>query len=63
MFLEFTNIPWKRTIGSCRLCRPTGDWIIQAGSWDSVDIASCPDASAYELVPHVAGSLVKASKA
>lgn len=47
-------------MGSCHLCRPTRDTILNVGSWDEVDLGTRMDESAYEVVPHVIGTLRKA---
>lgn len=49
-------------MGSCHLCRPTRDWIVEAGSWDSVDLADKEGEAWYEMIPHTVGTLTKARK-
>ncbi|KAF4120924.1 Methyltransferase domain [Geosmithia morbida] len=58
---RFTNFFWEFFMGSCHLCRPTRDWILNSGSWDSVDLTARSDETEFEMIPHIIGSLTKSS--
>ncbi|KAI3535900.1 hypothetical protein CABS03_07248 [Colletotrichum abscissum] len=58
-FQQFTNIFWGHMMGSCQLCRATGQTLRQVGSWSEVDLAQPPDESSSDVIPHVVGVLTK----
>ncbi|OHF03884.1 hypothetical protein CORC01_00746 [Colletotrichum orchidophilum] len=59
MFQRFTNIFWKHIMGSCQLCRSTGQTLQQVGSWSDVDLAQPADESSSDVIPHIIGVLTK----
>ncbi|KAM0321714.1 hypothetical protein ACHAQA_009953 [Verticillium albo-atrum] len=58
-YQRFTDQFWQYMIGGCRLCRPTGATLRGVGRWDEVDLVQPRDESAYEVVPHIMGTLTK----
>ncbi|KAM0438567.1 hypothetical protein ACHAPT_001319 [Fusarium lateritium] len=58
---RFTNIPWEYLVGSCKLCRPTLRSILKVGDWEQFNLANCSDEYWFEVVPHISGTLTKAS--
>lgn len=61
--LGVTNIPWRFVMGGCRICRPSGRNVVNAGRWDRVDLAYPEDESKYVLLPTQIGILRKATDA
>ena len=51
---------WPPLMGGCELTRPTGDWLLTAGKWESVDFHGPETEEPWVAVPHAAGILVKA---
>lgn len=49
-------------MGGCRLCRPTGRNVVNAGRWDQVDVAYPADESKYVILPTQIGILQKAKE-
>ncbi|KAF6791022.1 phospholipid methyltransferase [Colletotrichum sojae] len=47
----FTNLFWEHAMGSCQLCRRTGETSRQAGQWTEVDLAKPAEESFNEVVP------------
>ncbi|UPL02362.1 hypothetical protein LCI18_013296 [Fusarium solani-melongenae] len=58
---RLTNIPWEYLVGSCKLCRPTLRSILKVGDWDRFNVAPLSGESWLEVIPHIAGTLTKAS--
>lgn len=57
--LGFVNLFWPQFLGGCQLCRPTGEYLREAGEWQSADIAKPWDSEWHNVVPHVIGVLTK----
>ncbi|KAK5118945.1 hypothetical protein LTR62_000156 [Meristemomyces frigidus] len=58
---RLVNIIWPHFFNGCDLCRPTEEWLLQAGPWDSVDLHAGKGEGKYDTVPHVIGTLTKAA--
>ncbi|PHH86055.1 hypothetical protein CDD83_10823 [Cordyceps sp. RAO-2017] len=59
LYQRFVSIPWAFFIGSCRICRPTGKRLRDAGPWQAVDLTQPPDEPPYQVLPHILGTLTK----
>ncbi|KAH8671302.1 methyltransferase domain-containing protein [Xylariales sp. PMI_506] len=59
MYQAFVNLFWPHFVGGCTLCRPTHEWITEAGEWDKIDIMQPPDELWHQTVPHRMGVFVK----
>ena len=46
-------------MGGCELVRPTGDWLLTAGKWDTVDLKLAEQNDPWLAVPRVLGTLTK----
>ncbi|EMF15340.1 S-adenosyl-L-methionine-dependent methyltransferase [Sphaerulina musiva SO2202] len=53
------NLIWPHFFGGCDICRPTDEWILQAGEWEDVNIVTGEGEGPYDTIPHVSGSLTK----
>ncbi|KAF6817544.1 phospholipid methyltransferase [Colletotrichum musicola] len=58
-FQRFTNVFWEHAMGSCHLCRRTGETLRQAGQWMEVNLAKPAEESFNEVIPHIVGTLTK----
>lgn len=47
-------------MGGCELIRPTSDWLLQAGKWDTVDLKLPEQDDPWRAVTHISGTLTKA---
>lgn len=54
------NVIWPHFFNGCDICRPTDEWLLQAGKWDKVELRAGAGEGKYDTVPHVIGSLTKA---
>jgi len=54
----FCNIPWSFLMGSCSLCRETGETLRTTGVWQEIDLAP-PEQTGHEIIPHIIGTLKK----
>lgn len=59
MYQWFTSLVWSNVMGSCRICRATGKSLRNAGPWEKIDLAQPPDEPAYQVLPHIFGTLTK----
>ncbi|KPM35051.1 hypothetical protein AK830_g11523 [Neonectria ditissima] len=59
LYQRFINLAWSNVMGSCRICRATGKTLREAGPWEKIDLAQPSDEPAYQMVPHVLGTLTK----
>ncbi|KAL2875644.1 hypothetical protein SGCOL_009105 [Colletotrichum sp. CLE4] len=59
LFQRFTNIFWEHMMGSCQLCRSTGQTLQSVGSWSEVDLAQPAGESSSDVIPHIVGVLTK----
>jgi hypothetical protein len=50
---------WPHFFGGCDICRPTDEWLMQAGEWDEVDLRAGVGEGKYDTMPHVVGTLTK----
>ncbi|CAD6576928.1 MAG: hypothetical protein ASARMPREDX12_008052 [Alectoria sarmentosa] len=50
---------WPYVTGHCRLNRPTGKYLLEAGSWSTIELETPKEEDAWMLFPHVSGRLVK----
>lgn len=57
--LGFINLAWPHFFNGCDICRPTDEWLLQAGEWDEVDLRPGVGEGKYDTIPHVIGSLTK----
>ncbi|SMY28170.1 unnamed protein product [Zymoseptoria tritici ST99CH_1A5] len=56
---NIVNIIWPHFFNGCNITRPTDEWLLQAGEWESVDLRAGPGEGPYDTVPHVIGTLTK----
>jgi len=54
------NVIWPHFFNGCDICRPTDEWLLQAGKWDRVELKAGAGEGKYDTVPHVIGTLTKA---
>jgi hypothetical protein len=54
------NLIWPHFFNGCDLCRPTDEWLLQAGKWDKVELKAGVGEGKFDTVPHVLGTLTKA---
>ncbi|EQB57156.1 hypothetical protein CGLO_02752 [Colletotrichum gloeosporioides Cg-14] len=59
LYQRFTNIFWEQAMGSCHLCRRTGQTLQQVGHWAEIDLAAPAGESPNEVIPHIVGTLTK----
>ncbi|KAF4124311.1 Methyltransferase domain [Geosmithia morbida] len=59
IYQRIVNAAWSFFVGSCRLCKPTGVNLLNAGIWSEVDITQPPDEPSYKVLPHILGTLTK----
>lgn len=53
------NFVWPYAVGNCHLDRPTGKYLLEAGSWSTIELETPKDEDAWMLLPPVYGRLVK----
>lgn len=46
-------------MGNCRLDRPTGTFLLEAGSWSTIELETPKEEDAWQFLPRVSGRLVK----
>lgn len=56
---EALNIIWPHFLGGCDITRPTDEWLLQAGEWETVALRPGVGEGPYDTVPHITGHLVK----
>jgi hypothetical protein len=54
------NLIWPHFFNGCDICRPTDEWLLQAGKWDKVELRAGVGEGKFDTVPHVLGTLTKA---
>lgn len=60
LFVGAINVIWPHFFNGCDICRPTDEWLLQAGKWDKVELKAGAGEGKYDTVPHVIGTLTKA---
>lgn len=50
---------WPHFFDGCSITRPTDEWLLQAGEWESVDLKPGDDETKFDVIPHAIGTLVK----
>ncbi|GAB7346478.1 hypothetical protein MBLNU457_5168t1 [Dothideomycetes sp. NU457] len=50
---------WPHFFDGCSITRPTDEWLLQAGEWESADLKPGDDETKYDVIPHAIGTLVK----
>lgn len=50
---------WPYATGNCHLDRPTGEYLLGAGSWSVVELEAPEKEDHWTLFPHITGRLVK----
>ena len=61
-YLFFTGLIdniWPHCFGGCSIARPTDEWLLQAGEWDSANLKPGADEGVFDTIPHAVGVLVK----
>ena len=53
------NLVWPLFVGNCYLNRPTGKYLLEAGSWSTIELDMPKEEDAWMVFPHVSGRLVK----
>ena len=46
-------------MGNCRLDRPTQTYLLEAGSWSTIELEIPKEEDAWMVLPRVSGRLVK----
>ncbi|KAG8526563.1 uncharacterized protein KY384_008764 [Bacidia gigantensis] len=54
------QIAWPWLMGGCSLVRPTADYLLSAGKWETVDLTSSAKEDPWLVIPRVSGKLIKA---
>ena len=52
---------WPFLMGNCHLDRPTGDYLLAAGKWETSEVKEPSAEDAHLVFPRVRGRLVKAA--
>ena len=50
---------WPIFMGNCYLDRDTGKYLLEAGSWSTIELDEQKEEDAWMLFPRVSGRLVK----
>ncbi|RYO85157.1 hypothetical protein DL764_009224 [Monosporascus ibericus] len=58
-YQRFLNLFWPVFIGGCQLCRPTVEWLREAGPWSHIDVGQPPHEEWYHAIPHQLGVFTK----
>ena len=61
MWKDIYGIVWPFAMGNCHLDRLTGQYLVAAGKWETLDVKGPQPEDAHLLLPRFAGRLVKAS--
>ncbi|KAK6204037.1 hypothetical protein LQW54_008498 [Pestalotiopsis sp. IQ-011] len=59
VYQALVNLIWPTFLGGCQLCRPTGQYLREAGPWAMVDAVKPVEESAYAISPHILGVYTK----
>ncbi|RYP58010.1 hypothetical protein DL770_010526 [Monosporascus sp. CRB-9-2] len=58
-YQRLLNLFWPVFIGGCQLCRPTIEWLREAGPWSHIDVGQPPHEEWYQAIPHQLGVFTK----
>ncbi|KAI1875196.1 hypothetical protein JX265_004254 [Neoarthrinium moseri] len=58
-YQAFINLFWPQFLGGCQLCRPTEQYLREAGPWAKIDVGQPADEPWHHSVPHVLGVFTK----
>ncbi|KAK8048729.1 S-adenosyl-L-methionine-dependent methyltransferase [Apiospora phragmitis] len=58
-YQAFVNIAWPHFLGGCQLCRPTEQWLREAGPWEKIDVGHPLDEQWHHTLPHILGVFTK----
>ncbi|KAK8139557.1 S-adenosyl-L-methionine-dependent methyltransferase [Apiospora sp. TS-2023a] len=58
-YQAFVNIFWPHFLGGCQLCRPTEQWLREAGPWEKIDVGHPEDEQWHHTLPHILGVFTK----
>ncbi|CAF9936152.1 hypothetical protein IMSHALPRED_010478 [Imshaugia aleurites] len=53
------NLVWPYALGNCHLNRPTEKYLLEAGSWSTIELETPKEEDAWTVLPRVSGRLVK----
>lgn len=53
------NLVWPYAVGNCHLDRDTGKYLLEAGSWSTIELEMPKEEDAWMFLPRVSGRLVK----
>ena len=53
------NLVWPFFVGNCHLDRPVGKYLLEAGSWSTIELDMPKEEDAWMVLPRVSGRLVK----
>lgn len=53
------NLVWPILVGNCQLDRPVGRYLLEAGSWSTIELDMPKEEDAWMVLPRVSGRLVK----
>ncbi|KAK8042200.1 S-adenosyl-L-methionine-dependent methyltransferase [Apiospora rasikravindrae] len=58
-YQAFVNLFWPHFLGGCQLCRPTEQWLREAGPWEKIDVGHPQDEEWHHTLPHILGVFTK----
>ncbi|KAK8083375.1 S-adenosyl-L-methionine-dependent methyltransferase [Apiospora saccharicola] len=58
-YQAFVNLFWPHFLGGCQLCRPTEQWLREAGPWEKIDVGHPEDEQWHHTLPHILGVFTK----
>lgn len=53
------NLVWPYAMGNCHLDRHTEKYLLEAGSWSTIELETPKEEDAWQFLPRVSGRLVK----
>ncbi|GAB7357968.1 hypothetical protein MBLNU230_g0135t1 [Neophaeotheca triangularis] len=56
---QIINLVWPHFFNGCDICRPTDEWLLQAGPWEEVNLRAGEGEGKFDTVPHIIGTLTK----
>ncbi|KAK8125599.1 methyltransferase [Apiospora kogelbergensis] len=58
-YQSFVNLFWPHFLGGCQLCRPTEQWLREAGPWEKIDVGHPLEEEWHHTLPHILGVFTK----
>lgn len=56
---RWLDLIWPQFFDGCSITRPTDEWLLQAGEWESVNLKPGIDETVFDTLPRTIGVLVK----